>query len=68
MIFWRGHTLTIENSHTQAGHAVIRDPLTLKTLHSHPSRKAAESYCRRNGYSWMEPVRDVDSDTLAERI
>jgi len=68
MTFWRGHTLTIEPSHVVQGHAVIRCPITLKTLHSHPSRKAAENYCRRNGYSWMEPVRDVDTATLEERI
>lgn len=60
--------MIIERSHLRAGAVVLRDSLSLRTLHGHASRRAAIRYCERNGYSHMEPVKNVDVSALEERI
>lgn len=64
---WRGHTLVIEKSHLYVGGVVLRDPLTLKTVTPANSHKAAEKYCRDNGYSWMD-AKPVDQSIVDMRF
>ena len=65
---WRGTALIIEKSHLYTRGVVLRHPLSRDILHSHNSRAQAIRYCQRNGYSWMEPVRDVDQSHREQLI
>jgi len=64
---WRGRTLFWERSPLRVRHVVLRDALTMKTLHSHASLKLAERYCRVNGYSLM-PTPEIDEEVLHQKV
>jgi hypothetical protein len=55
----RGTCLIIEKSVIRARAAVVRHPLTLQIVTTQNSRNAAEEWCRRNWYSWIDPVKDA---------
>jgi hypothetical protein len=65
---WRGTALIIKKSPMRVGAVTLRHPLTRVTLHSHNSRASAIGYCRRNGFSWMDEVTDVDQTRLEARF
>lgn len=64
----RGSTLIIDKSQLYVRGVVVRDPLTLRTVVALKNRKEALRYCRRNGYSYMDPVDHVDMDRLEQKI
>lgn len=64
---WRGTTLVIEPSKLYQGGVVLRHPGTLQTVGTKRSRREAVQWCRRWGYSWMNPV-NVSLSALEERI
>ena len=64
----RGHTLILEKSHLYARGRVLRDALSLKTVATPNSQRAAEAWCRRYGYSWMPPVANISLSDLEEKI
>ena len=65
---WRGISLVMHKSHLYVRGRVLRHPLTREIVATPPSQKAAEDFCRRNGYTWMKPVRDVDMTKLEQKI
>ena len=67
---YRGTALIIEKSQTLLGAVKLRHPLTREIVNQflYPNRAAAIRYCQQNGYSWMEPVKNVDSEKLEQRI
>lgn len=65
---YRGKTLVIEESHLYVNGAVIRDPVSLKTVNTQRNKSKAKHWCRRNGYSWMQPVKNVSLADLEEKI
>ena len=64
---WRGYSLILEPSHVYAGGAVLRDPLSLRTVNSFLKKREAVQYCELNGYSVMAPPR-VNIADLEEHI
>ena len=66
---WRGTALIIEPSHTHTKWVRLRHPLSREIVTAtQNSRKAAIRYCQQNGYSWMEPVKDVDQSRREMRV
>ncbi len=66
---WRGTTLVMHKSHLRQGAVILRHPLSRQVVgDTKNSRSEAISYCRRNGYSWMDPVENVDPAKLEARI
>ena len=66
---WRGTTLVMHKSHLRQGAVILRHPLTREVVgDTKNSRDEAIRYCRRNGYSWMEPVRNVDEARREQKI
>jgi hypothetical protein len=53
---WRGTALILEKSHLYVSGRVLRHPLTRAIVATPNSQKAAETFCRQNGYSWMKPT------------
>lgn len=68
MYLWRGTSLVLERSKLYMRGMVLRHPVTLKTVATTRSRGAAMDWCRRNGYSWMNPIPNIDQVALEERI
>ena len=65
---WRGRTLIIEKSHLYANGAVLRDPVSLVTVNTPATKKRAIEWCKRNGYSWMQPGKNVSVSDLEKRF
>lgn len=65
---WRGTALLLEKSHLYAKGRVLRHPGTLKIVATPNSTKAAQKYCRDNGYSWMAPVKNVSMEDLERKL
>lgn len=65
---WRGTALVMEKSHLYARGVVLRHPGTLQTVATPRSKKAAEAYAKLNGYSLMDPVKNVSMAQLEQRI
>jgi hypothetical protein len=54
---WRGTALILEKSHLYVKGRVLRHPLTRAIIATANSQKLAETFCRQNGYSWINPVQ-----------
>lgn len=64
---WRGTCLILEPSKLYLGAYVLRHPSTMQAVATPNSRRAAVSYCRTHGYSWMNPVKNVSLAKLEAR-
>lgn len=60
--------MIVEKSHLYEHGVVLRDPLSLRTVASPNSRRAAVRFCEQRGYSMMAPVANVNQADLEEKI
>jgi hypothetical protein len=65
---WRGTALLLEKSHLYQKGRVLRHPGSLAIVATPKSTQAAKDFCRRNGYSWMAPVKNVSMESLEQKI
>lgn len=64
---WRGRTLIIERSANFHAGAKLRCPVTERTVQVFATRQKAFDYCRKNGYSVMQPVGPRDPAILESK-